>query len=312
MSMEEAVVLDALEQAMQQGEDPSYRADGGLSMSALGGCRRQGAYLWAQHPKEEEDDDGMRHAEMGTLLHAVILPRLALLLDGAYEVETVLERDDRAIPGTIDLLLDGAVLDLKTVGKSSFDFIRAPKVKWRAQVTAGALATGNDYCMVLVLDRDTGRSQIFAWDVLDYLDELDDWLDDACRPVDEVERDFRGPGIAKECDWGPFVSTCWPGVEGAAPQAILVKDDEGTRDMLRLYLDAREVEKQAKADMAFARSCLSGSEPAQYGEFLLQWRRSQGRESLDIDEAKRILEDAGLPIPLKVGQPSTSISVRKA
>lgn len=305
----QALVCDALNDAMTDTPQPTYRQDGGLSMSALGGCRRQGAY-WLAHTTPTERISDSRAAEVGTALHAQWLPMMAELLGGSCEVETALTAGDVSVPGTVDLLLHDAVIDLKTVNQRGFDLLTAPRRRWVAQVTAGALATGCADCAVLVVDRDTGRVKWFQWQTVDHAADVWDWIADANRDPEQVARDFRGPGIDRECDWCPFAWTCWPEQEGAAPQAILIQDDPGTEAMLAQYVDAAAREKQAKADRDFARACLSGSPAGQYGTLQLKWRRSAGRERLDDTEARRLLADLGMPIPVTQGPPSTAIDVR--
>lgn len=308
-------VLVALYAALSAGEDPSYRRLNGLSMSSLGGCRRKGAYLVANTEPEPRDEDTITaQAEVGTALHRAVLPVMAELLGGEYEVETVLtiaDSDaDYKVPGTIDLLLPQEVVDLKTTGSRSYDFLTKPRISWVMQVTAGALATERDYCRVILLDRDTGRRKEFSWLAEDKHRELLNWLRSAHADPDSVARDYKGPGIDRECDWCQFSKRCWPDVEGAAPQSVLVHDDPGTASMLASYLEADDRLREATADKKFARECLSASQEGRYGAYELGWRKSRGRESLDATEARRLLEAASLPIPVKQGSPSTAISVR--
>lgn len=306
-------VLEAFDLALHHGPEAPYRHLGGLSMSSLGGCRRQGAYWLSETPPAEREHDPDNHAaEVGTALHEVLLPRVAEDLEGQFEVIGYLPPEFGVeVPGTVDLDLGNAVVDLKTVGRTSFDLLHAPKVGWRMQVTAGAVARGAATCGVVVLCRDTGRLKGWEWATEEEVPALEEWLDAADHDPEEVPRDFRGPGLDRECDWCPFAAVCWPEVEGAEPQAVLVKDDADTARMLEAYLDARSRKEQAEADMKFARSCLSGSEEGQYGSVALRWKHSKGRESLDATAAKQILEDAGLPVPIKVSEGSTSIDVRR-
>jgi hypothetical protein len=283
-------------------------------MSALGGCRRAGAYRLAGTPNHDPDS-ASRAAEVGTALHAQWLPLLAKLLGGACEVETVLTDGEVSVPGTVDLLLHDAVVDLKTVGGRSFDLLTQPRRTWVAQVTAGALACGVTDCAVLVVNRDDGRAKWWQWavDEDEYAHDVHAWLIDANHPPEEVPRDFRGPGIDRECDWCPFQWTCWPEQpNGARPQAVLIHDDTDRAQALIEYVDAAARETRAVSDKKWARDKLTGSEPGQYGAYLLRWRKSAGREDLDKVEARRLLEELGLPIPIKVGPASTAIDVRPA
>ncbi len=308
------LVLGALDDAMTDTPQPTYREKGGLSMSALGGCRRKGAYLLAHSIASDDGDEGdSRAAEVGTALHAQWLPLLAKLLGGSCEVETWLTVGDVAVPGTVDLLLHDAVVDLKTVGGRSFDLLTQPRRTWVSQVTAGAMAMGVTDCAVLAVNRDDGRAKWWQWQVQDHADDVYRWIGDADHDPETVPRDYRGPGIDRECDWCPFAWTCWPEQpNGARPQAVLIHDDADRAQALAEYVDAAAREKRATSDKQWARDRLTGSEPGRYGSYLLRWRKSAGREDLDKAEARRLLGELGLPIPIKVGPASTAIDVRPA
>src|SRR6188768_1896159 len=101
----QALVLGALDDAMTNTPQPTYRELGGLSMSGLGGCRRKGAYRIAHTAPIETIDLDNRAAEVGTALHAQWLPILAELLGGQCEVESSLTAGELSVPGTVDLLL---------------------------------------------------------------------------------------------------------------------------------------------------------------------------------------------------------------
>lgn len=314
MSEPVTTLEDVLLAALNDTPDPSYRAERGLSMSGLGGCRRQGVYALARTPHEAEEPDDTAAAEVGTALHRAVLPYMAEKLGGTYEVEVVWESPAGPINGTVDLLLPDRVVDLKTVGRNVFDLLRVPRNGWLHQVTAAALATGREKCAVLVLCRDTGRRKAFHWNTDERQAEVEAWTAEVAWWWQEGEapRDYRGPGVDRECDWCAYRSLCWPHIEGAEPQAALVHDNPAVASMMESYLDAAKRERDAAADKDFAKKCLTGSANGVYGDYKLVWSKRGGKMVPDADAMAEALQAAGLDVPLKVGREYRAITVKPA
>lgn len=285
-----------------------------LTMSGLGACTRQAAYRLARTPPSEElVFTEMREANIGTMIHLGLLPRLAELSGGTEEIPVELRTRGLVIKGRSDLYIEplATVSDLKTVG--TYKFVALADTVNRAhrlQVAGYAQAvtqSGRDVQWVawIYLDRATGQQHVV---VEEFTDELIGEVDARCDELktfadnpDAAPRDERGPGLSIICDSCPWLRECWgadaePGVVGA--QKVLIHDHDGVAAALRLYDEARAREKQAADDKDFARAMFTSFEEGNYGEW--EFRFSAGRgETVDKDAAVRMLLDAGIEVPRK-------------
>lgn len=288
-----------------------------LTMSGLGGCTRQAAYRLARtKPSEDLVHGEMREANIGTMIHAGLLPILAKLLDGAEEIAVELRVGATTIKGRSDLYVPALrlVTDLKTISPYKLAVLgndAAPA--HRVQVAGYALAVRQrgedvDWIAWIYLDRASGTEHLvvepFTDDVatlvIDRCVELENYATDP----ENAPRDERGPGLSIVCDQCPWLRQCWgndasPGVVGA--QRILAQHNDGVAQALALYDEARGRAKEAKADQEFARAMFAGYTPGSYGEF--EFRFSSGAETADKDAAIALLADAGIPIPTKTTEP---------
>lgn len=315
----------------------------GLSLSALGGCTRQAAYRAAgtdpsdpelgwdledlaayKATRDDMPDDVVRTpsgraALLGTWLHEGLLPHLADALsdpgdgEASYEVPVQLRAGDQEIPGTLDLIAPGLVLDLKGYGR------RAPGPHpYRThliQVAAYGLAAwqaGADVRHVawLYLDMATGEDRVI---VQEFSPELVDLVrfrvfevQKHAQDPDTAPRDEAGPGQSVVCDSCPWLRRCWgefarPGRTG--PQGQLARTDDQVEAALAAY--HREVQRESDAKRAKERYRAiflhgpdgDGSErPAgTYGS--MRFHRGTTTEKLDVKAAEAALEAAGLPVP---------------
>lgn len=284
-----------------------------LTMSGLGNCTRQAAYRLARTPPSEPLRFAqMREANIGTMMHLGLLPRLAALLGGQEEIDVVLRVGDLTIKGRTDLYSAAlkALLDLKTVGQ--YKFTALPDVANRAhrlQVAGYALAAVQDgkavrFIAWIYVDRSSGAEYVV---VEEWTDELVELVEQRCAELvvfaeepDAAPRDERGPGLSVICDGCPWLRACWgedaePGVVGA--QRILAYDHDGVAQALALYDKARAAESAAKADKEFARSMFAGYDTGRYGDFEFGWTSESEVE--DKDAAVELLAAAGIPIPKK-------------
>jgi hypothetical protein len=306
---------DAVVDSLADWTQPDYRGTT-LSMSMLGVCRRQAAYAAAGY--DSGPDESTAAADVGSLIHAALLPRLADRAGGSHEVPVLLELCEEhggrrwAIPGTADLVTEPVVLDLKTVSDRHWAILRDLKRTWRFQVTAAALAVGAPDAAVLVLNRDTGDWRIEEVDVDATALELTDWLASVGDPDDPTMRDHRGPGIDRECDWCPFLAQCWPEQpEGQARQAVRLHEDASVTLAMESYDAARTRVADATADLEFWRAVLTGAPAGDYeGGWRLTWSK-RTTSTLDRAEAERLLGEVGLPVPVTT-RSSTSIGVKRA
>lgn len=284
-----------------------------VTMSMIGGCRRQAAYaLDLGWPDIPGTSGGAAYA--GGAIHTRLLPDLAARLGGHWEEEVELTIEGITISGHVDLVLwEGEVLDVKTVSAFYYPVVRR-KVPWnhRLQPTGYALATDSIGCTLLYVNRsDPDQRFATSWDADRYVHDLRRWVRDVQRRPELVPRDERGPGLSIICDSCPFAGQCWGPPEEKPPQAVVV-DELGIELALEEYDAARETEKEAKAEKEFWRRALDGYEPAPYGDWELGWTGKSGEDLVeDKDAAVRVLEEYGLPVPLKRVQKKQSISVTR-
>lgn len=284
-----------------------------LTMSGIGGCTRQAAYRLARTaPSETATWTEMREANLGTMMHLGLLPHLAPLVEGTEEIGVTLKAHGLTINGRSDLYTEAlrTVADLKTVGTYKFTALGATVNRsHRLQVAGYAQAVAQsgrdvDWIAWMYLCRSSGADHVmveqFDQPVLDALDHRLVELATFAEEPEAAPRDERGPGLSVVCDGCPWLRRCWgedarPGEIGA--QRILIRDNDGVEQALRLYDDARVRESEARADKDFAKAMFSASQEGQYGEFELGWSGA-GRTD-DKDAAVRMLREAGIPVPQK-------------
>ncbi len=296
-----------------------------LTMSGLGGCTRAGAYSLAgteasDVPPEEE----ARQAMLGTVLHDWFLPQLAALLGDDAEVEKPVKLSAAGvqITGTLDLVWNGIVLDLKTVGEHRLHGVRrrGPYDEHRTQVYGYALGehqSGNPVRWVcwLYLDRASGQIEVEveqftnarAFAVIDRVEKLTMFA----RDPDRAPREARGPGLSLACDRCPWLRRCWgddaePGNVGA--QESIARTDAGIEFALALYKQAAETAGRADLDKKFAKAILDKVPFGRYGSWT--YRRSKPGKVLDQAQVRAEYEAAGREVPEK--QTSGSIIVAPA
>jgi PD-(D/E)XK nuclease superfamily protein len=283
-----------------------------LTMSGLGGCSRQAAYRLARVAPSDGGQYGpMPEANIGTMIHEGLLPRLATLLDGKDEQPVTLRAGGLVINGRCDLYSEPMqlLMDLKTVGTYKFGSLTEVVDAHRMQVAGYAWAMRQTGRLVrwvawLYLDRSSGAPRVL---VEPFTDELVALVRERCEELaiyaqapEKAPRDERGPGLSFVCDGCPWLRRCWgedaePGQIGA--QAVLARDDVGVEQALTLYDDARVRAAEAKAEMEFARAMLHQARPGTYGGYQLSW--STPRSTADTAAAVTMLTSAGIPVPTK-------------
>lgn len=286
-----------------------------VTMSMVGGCRRQAAYaLRDGWPDDTGPSSGP--AYLGGAIHTRLLPDLAERLDADVEPEVAVTIEGVRIVGHPDLVLnEGECLDLKTVSQFYYPVVKGSvPLEHRLQVTAGALATDCVGCCLLYVNRSDGARFAVSWDVGDYTAELVAWARNIQHPPDDVPRDERGPVLSFKCDACPWVSQCWgPLDEFRTPQSAVI-DEVGIEMALEEYDRARATESQGKLDKEFWRTALSGHDAGPYGPWELGWTGSAGPagDVPDYEAAWSYLEEQGAPLPYKRGRAKKqSISVKR-
>ncbi|BDT39574.1 hypothetical protein [Streptomyces yaizuensis] len=275
-----------------------------LTMSGLGGCRRQAAYrLAATEPTDPDLVAGEhRTANLGTAVHRILLPALAHVLPGpaAAEAPVVLQDGSaRGVPGTTDLWWEPAraVIDLKTVGEHKLDRVltRGESPEHRKQVGGYALAKDARWVVWLYLDRSTGCHAVvveefgpaFRAEVWERVWEIQR----LARDPDFAPRDEHGPGLSYVCDGCPWLRRCWgrdarTGVRGA--QSHIAMTDPQVETALGMYCAHRDEESRHKKLKNFWREVATGGgrKPGPYGK----WRFYFTGASSRLDE-KRVRAD---------------------
>lgn len=285
-----------------------------VTMSMIGGCRRQAAYALDEGWPDIPGSSGGA-AYVGSAVHNWLLPDLAERLGGRYEQDVTLHVEGLTISGHVDLVTpDGEAVDVKTVSAFYYPVVRR-RTPWnhKLQTTGYALATDSIGCNLLYIDRsDPDNRFAVGWDVSRHTEDLKQWVRDVQRPPDQVPRDEQGPGLSMICDSCPFARRCWGKLDDhRAPQSIVV-DELGAELALEEYDRAREAESEAKKEKAFWRAALDGYDPAEYGPWVLKWSgaSSEGWAD-DKDAAVRRLEELGYEVPQKKVKKSPSINVTR-
>lgn len=315
----------------------------GLSMSGLGGCRRKAAYQIAETPPSDPDaavTGENRAANLGTMIHELLLPELAAVLGARAEitVELVVPIDhdhshgnhdesgaELVVPGRTDLYWPEAkvLLDLKTVGEHKLGHVvgSGPYPEHIVQVAAYALAAERsghpvDWLGWIYLDRGAGTSYVVVEPFNDELralviDRCHELLNYATSPHD-APRDGAGPGERAAnlvCNSCPWLRACWgdearPGQSGV--QSSKVEDFGGMQEVLTGYLIARQAESAAKERKEFYRELIIGNTPGVYGN--TRWSLSKPSKTVDKNACAKILDASGQSLPMRATEPRLTVA----
>ncbi len=257
-----------------------------LSVSKLGGCTRRGAYILAGTPTTDdpEPEPGIT-ANLGTWIHAGLLPRMAVEVDGRAEWKMTLRAAGLDIDGTTDLaaveVREGEVYDAKTV--DGLDTVRRYGAYGDHVINTLAYATmlvqagyRISWVVIQYIDRGSGDTETFAFRVdtaamirvVDRVAELVRHSADPSRAprTSAAGRDGRrwrmkGPSDdfspCNSCEW---LKECWgedavPGVKGA--QRNLIRNDAGAAAAAAAYNAASITKSLATDEAAFWHTPLS-------------------------------------------------------
>lgn len=283
------------------------------------------------------------HAGLLPLLRQLLAPaRTEMKVAWSPREASPTEPEVPTLPGHVDLYRrrSALVLDVKTVSPYQLDEARRQGVRWRdeQQVTGygqalrqqgkpvqwlGVLYVGTATSM---LEQDTeGHLWLGQPDPAVEQANVDWWTDvteGAAEPEPEPPaalRDEDGPGLSIVCDGCRWLRACWgpdavPGRTG--PQAV--HTDPEVAEAAAEYDAAKVAAKIAKQQQDAAKARLEATAPEstrytdpdrpELGAWTVAW--GKGREQLDQGEARRLLEQAGIPVPLS--RTRGSISVRPA
>ncbi|MFI5659188.1 PD-(D/E)XK nuclease family protein [Streptomyces sp. NPDC051684] len=268
----------------------------GLSMSGLGACTRRAAYALAgiPVPPTATSSKENRAANLGTWIHAGLLPRLAQVLGGRTVVEfpVQVDSDGVCIPGHLDLATfalavpeaEAVVVDVKSVTGSILSDRRltGPTRAHKLQIWAyglGLVQSGRrvSHTAVVYVGRERGEVEVFVEEfgpeqegaVYSRIARLVEWS----KAPDEAPRDTAQPRY--ECPSCPFRARCWSAV-GGLPVVDDVQDADpslvgGVERAALSYLRAGAAESDAKAAKALARAELTQVTAGQYGRVRVGW-----------------------------------------
>ena len=298
----------------------------GLSMSYLGGCRRESAYRIAGLDPDPQyvhvmNEDEARAAMVGTWIHDGLLPELAALLAGGeheMRVELVAPVGDTVdgvtplvkVDGSTDCYTraaGGGCIDLKTVGAYKLGDIDVfgPRNRHRVQVRGYASALVQAGLPVawtagVYLDRGDGsvKTVVEPFGEEEYVATLRQvrYLVELAKEPDSAPRDERGPGLSWVCDGCPFLRRCWG--KDATPgssKAIAVHDDEDIafagEQVVALRTEYNALEKK----IDFFKAQVGKPEAGQYGGITVTYGRDGVKP--DVPAMIKRLEELGERIP---------------
>lgn len=313
----------------------------GLSMSYLGGCRRESAYRIAGCEPDPQyvhvmNEDEARAAMVGTWIHDGLLPELAALLAGGEHemrvelVAPVGDTDDQGVTPLIKVdgstdcytrAAGGGVIDLKTVGAYKLGDIDVfgPRNRHRTQVRGYACALVQmgfpvAWTAWVYLDRGDGavKTVVEPFGEEEYVATLRRvrHLVELSQDPDYAPRDERGPGLSWVCDGCPFLRRCWG--EGATPgssKAIAVHDDADIAYAGQQVVDLRTQYNDLEKKIDFFKAQVGKPEAGQYGGVTVTYGRDG--EKPDVPAMIKRLEELGEAIP-KVPRPGNTYIRRAA
>jgi len=266
-------LLAACIKAYGEGSERSMQSvEGRLGPSDIGFCRQKA--LLMLKGTDQSDSTSIAAAQVGTAIHAYVAEALRQFFPNwivdAQRVTAVLPSGVE-ISGTPDIIAPdyNAIIDVKTV--DGFSWVRREGTSQNHKfqrhlyaigaMQAGLLDSGKTvYVGNLYIDR-SGKEEepYFVIEEFDITltDEIDSWIGDvmyAAKNGEDASRDIPAPVCEKICS---FYSECrggLPTLEGG--ESI---EDADRVAALRLYIEARDLEKQAASDKRAAQAILYGT-----------------------------------------------------
>jgi len=323
--------------ALENPHDPAT-----LSMSGLGACARRGAYQIARYAPTNPGAPEKRAADLGTAIHAWLLPRLATTLGGRWtsiERDVVLTTAHGRIPGTFDLDTlalaqsedadaGSTLVDVKSVNRGRFDRVMATGEIFPEHFTQNlgyAVAKTQQgrpvqWAAWLYLCRDTGRTRTLTLEVTDELTALLHarvaLLYSYALHPEFAPREERGPGLSVVCDGCVFLTRCYgptavPGQSGA--QSSLAASDPDVVDGARRFTEAREARLQWERIEKFWALVLADSAGIYTdGEHSAAIGYHRGASRPDQAAMRQLLEQHGIPVPYTRNRPTMTVTLNAA
>jgi hypothetical protein len=287
----------------------------GLSMSAVGGCRRRAGYLLAETPPV--NPSGSVQSAMGSAAHDKIAEAARDLFPADLVEQPV---EFAGIPGTLDRY-DAELhelIDTKTTSSRWLDHVKLHGIdqSWRWQTAgyaAALIAQGLPVRSIRldVIARDTGEE----WTTRRPFDSLEVehalvWVAEVeATPLEALPRDY-APDSAF-CRGCPFLQTCWEGgIPDRDPRTVLYLEDPDAAAWARKLWDARQAKMEAAAAETEAKAALDAirgpdRQPVAIDGYdkALRWRE-QTTWRIDTKAVEADYQATGAKVPRK---PATSV-----
>ncbi|WP_033355464.1 PD-(D/E)XK nuclease family protein [Kitasatospora aureofaciens] len=303
---------------------------GELTLSGLGGCTRKAALQLAGHtPTDDDSHREQRASHLGRATHDWFLPRLAARLGRELtmiEHDVILPVRGLHIRGRLDLATlavgAGLLLDLKTYGYDQADPGQPPSRARLMQVwgyTMGLRAQGYSIETVAILPMSRihgGTDGLWLAEfgpqeeaIVDA--RIRDLIHHAKAPFFAPRDGHRGPGLDMECDSCPFRSQCWPGAQPA--QAAQVRTDADVVNHAVRYAEAAAQEGAWKEEKTYHATALHRTRPGPYEAdgYEVEIKTTGGGKRLNQSQAKALLAENGLPVPMTTDRESRRAVVKR-
>jgi len=141
------------------------------------------------------------------------------------------------------------------------------------------------------------------------------WVENvrASESPEELPREHEGPGLSGVCDGCPFKTRCWEGAApGAAPQSVLVHDDQERAEVIAEYVRVGARARRLKKRQEFLRAVIDRSDAGVYGPNVLVWSGGNPAFEVDVEGLVDWYELAGLPVPLVPDRAAMVAVLKKA
>ena len=285
--------------------------------SELGGCRRK---VWYRiNGREATNDNELKLAAiMGTAIHAEIEKSISILdpKGEKYLVETEVEYN--GMKAHIDLYIPetGDVIDWKTVKVKNLSYFPTQQQRWQVQVYGYLLdksGKGKPRTVNLVAIARDGDERDVKVHSEPYdpkmAEEALNWLaaikESAVAPEPERDQSYCR-FYCKYFDESGKVGCTGIKKELIKEGEVFIDNQEVDTSALKyLQLDAKI--KELTSEKESLKSSLEGFTGQTNSGIQIIWSTIAGRESVDIDEVKKLLGN----VPIKKGQESIRLSVKQ-
>ena len=285
--------------------------------SELGGCRRK---VWYRiNGREATNDNELKLAAiMGTAIHAEIEKSISVLdpKGEKYLVETEVEYN--GMKAHIDLYIPetGDVIDWKTVKVKNLSYFPSQQQRWQVQVYGYLLdksGKGKPRTVNLVAIARDGDERDVKVHSEPYdpkmAEEALNWLaaikESAVAPEPERDQSYCR-FYCKYFDESGKVGCTGIKKEFIKEGEVFIDNQEVDTSALKyLQLDAKI--KELSEEKESLRTALEGFTGQTNSGIQIIWSTIAGRESVDIDEVKKLLGN----VPIKKGQESIRLSVKQ-